>query len=70
MLYEELGSLETFRELLPDRLLDDTRSGKSDECPRLRKDDISEHRETCRHAARRRISQNTHIELSGLMMSL
>ena len=38
---EKFCPLKAFRQLLPDGLLDDTGSRKTDECPRLREDDIS-----------------------------
>src|SRR6476619_3934272 len=44
MLDEKLGALETFRESLADRLLDDARPGESDERLRLGDVEVAEHR--------------------------
>ena len=35
VIQQELAALETFRQLLPNRLFDDARAGETDECVRL-----------------------------------
>ena len=55
VLQQELRPLKTFRQLLPDCLLDHPRSGKSDQRPRFGDIQIAKHREARRHAAGRRI---------------
>ena len=46
----------------PDRLLNHARSRKTDQCPRLRQDDVSKHGKTCRHAPGRRVCQHRNIQ--------
>ena len=67
---QELRSLESLRQLLPDRLLDDSRPGKPDQRLWLRQDNISQHRKACRHTARRRIRKDRNIELSCIAVLL
>ena len=69
MLQQELGSLESFRKLLSDGLLDDTRSGKSNQCIRFCKNNVSKHGKARCHAASSRIGQYGHVELSCIMMA-
>src|SRR5262245_25870890 len=45
VLEQELRPLESFGQLLPERLLDDPRTGESDERARLGQDDVAEHGE-------------------------
>ena len=62
VLYKKFCSLETLWQFLANRLLDHTRSRKTDQCPRFRKNNVSQHRKTCRHSTGRRLSQNTDIK--------
>ncbi len=59
---EKFCSLESLRQLLSDGLLDHTRTRKTDQCPRLCKNDISKHRKTCRYTAGCRIGQYRNIK--------
>ena len=65
----ELGSLEALRELLTDRLLDDTRTRKSNQRSRLCQDDIAQGRKACRYAAGGRIRHKAYVEKSRLGMT-
>ena len=65
----ELGSLEALRELLADRLLDDTRTRKSNQRSRLCQDDIAQGRKACRYAAGGRIRHKAYVEKSRLGMT-
>ena len=58
LLEQELAALESLGQLLPDRLLDDARSGEADQRLRLGDVEIAEHREARGHAAGRRIGQH------------
>src|SRR6185503_2966678 len=61
VLEEKLGGLESFGQLLPDRLLDHARSGKPDHGPRLRQNCVAEHRETGAHSPGCRIREDRHV---------
>jgi hypothetical protein len=58
MFEQELASLKSFRQLLPDRLLDDARAGESNQRARLGNVHVTEHREAGGHAAGRRVGQD------------
>ena len=58
LLEQELAALESFGQLLADRLLDDARAGEADQRLRLGDVEIAEHREARRHAAGRRIGEH------------
>ena len=64
---QEFTSLETFRQLLPDGLLDHARSGKSDQRAGLCDIQIAEHREARRHAAGGRVGQNADVGYTCLV---
>ena len=66
VLQQKFRFLESFRQLLSDRLLNDTRSGKTDQCVRLCQNDIAKHGKTCRYSAGCRISQDRNIEKPGI----
>src|SRR3982750_4916897 len=57
VLEQELASLETFRQFLPDRLLDHTRACKSDQCFWLGNINVTKHRKARGHAARGRVCE-------------
>src|SRR5688572_13562724 len=61
VLEEKLRRLESFGELLPDRLLDHARAGESNDRARLREDCVTEHREAGADAARRWIGENRYV---------
>jgi len=58
---QELGPLESFRQLLIDRLLDHARSGEPDQRPRLRQDHVADGGEAGRHAPRRRVGHDRDV---------
>ncbi len=58
VLDQELAALEPVGQLLPDRLLDDARSGEADQRLRLGDVEVAEHREAGGHAAGRRIGEH------------
>ena len=55
---QKFASLKSFGKILPDRVLDDAWSRKSDERIRFRKNHIPQHGETRRHTTSRRIGQD------------
>ena len=61
VLEQELGALEALGQLLADGLLDDARPGEADERLRLGEDDVAQHGERRRHAARRRVQQHRDV---------
>ena len=61
MLQLKFCTLEALGQALSDRLLNDTRSGKTDECTGLSQDHISKHCKTCGHTSGRRIGQHGNI---------
>ena len=61
LLEQELAALESFRQLLPDRLLDDARAGEADQRFRLGDVQVAEHREAGRDAAGRRIGEHRDV---------
>ena len=65
VLDEELAALESFGQLLPDRLLDDARPGEADQRLRLGDVQIAEHREAGGHAAGRRIGEDRDERQAG-----
>src|SRR5208283_1415911 len=52
VLDKKLGALKSLRQLLPDRLLDHSRSGETDQRTRFGDIQITEHGETCSDATR------------------
>ena len=70
MLQKELRPLEAFRQLLADRLLNYPRAGKSNQSARLSQYNVAQHCKAGGDASCRRIGQDAHIELAGLVMSL
>ena len=62
MLKKKFCSLKSFRQLLSDRLLDHTRTGKSDQSSRFCKNNISKHSKTCCDTSRSWISQYRNIK--------
>ncbi len=61
VLEEKLGGLESFGQLLPNRLLDHAWSSKSDHRPGLGQDRVAEHREAGADAAGRWIGEDRHV---------
>src|SRR5262245_10686706 len=61
VLQQELAPLKSFWQFLADRLLDDPRSGESNQRFRFSDIDVTEHRETRGDAAGRRIGQDRDI---------
>ena len=64
-----ISELESFWQLLMDRLLDHTLSGKSGKCSGLSQYDVPKHRKACHYAACCRIRQHTYVEQSCLTVS-
>ena len=64
MLQKKLRFLESFWKLLADSLLDDSRTGKTDESFRLCQNDISQHSKACSYTTCCRICENRYIEKS------
>src|SRR3954469_17521961 len=58
VLEQELASLESFREFLPDRLLDYPRAGESNQRPRLRDVHVAKHGEARGDTARGRVRED------------
>ena len=69
MFQKEFRPLEAFRKLLPDRLLDDTGTCKSDQCIGLGQDNVSQHRPAGGHASGGRFRQNRDIQQSRLAVT-
>ena len=46
MIEQEFAALKSFRQFLPNRLFDDSRAGKSNQCPGLGNIDIAKHGKT------------------------
>ena len=68
MLQQKLCSLESLRQLLADRLLNDTRTCKSDQRIRLCQNDIAQHRKACCHTTGCRVCQYADKKLACLMV--
>ena len=62
VLQKELRTLEALRQLFADGLFNDTRTGKTDHCTRLRHDDVAVHGKARRHAARCGVGQHSEIK--------
>ena len=70
MLLKKFCSLESFRQLLSNCLLDDTWSCKSNQRIWLCQNDISQHGKTCGHSTCCRVCQHGNIKLSCIVMTL
>ena len=64
MFDEKFCSLKTFRQFLSDCLFNDSRSGKSDQSPRLRQNNVAKHGKAGCHTAGCRIGQHRNIQKS------
>src|SRR3989338_10795222 len=69
VLKQELGGLETLRQLLTDRLLDHARPRESDERPGLGEDEIAQTGEARPGAGPRRVRENGNKELARLLVA-
>ena len=69
MFEQEFAALKTFRQFLPNRLLDDARPGKSDQRAWFRDIEIAEHGETGGNAAGGRIRQQGNERQLGVIES-
>ena len=63
---QELGRLESFRQILAERLLDHARTGEPDHRARLGEDRVAEHRVAGAHAARRRVGEDRDVRNAAL----
>ena len=70
VLHQKFRCLESLRKLLADRLLDDSWSRKTDQCPRLSHDHVAKHRKACRDTAGRGVCQDRAVQQPGITVPL